>query len=101
LTEANIFGLWTDILNDELNYLHKKFDSADIQAVLSGNCKKLVRPDFITQEFKADEKKFAQLQMPAQTKINSKTDSPANQPQGAWYRGVLHFGVLLHDLVQV
>ena len=33
--------------------------------------------------------------------INCKTPFKPNQPLGAFYRGVLHFGVLLHDLVEV
>ena len=44
---------------------------------------------------------FSILSMPMSNQINLKTLFPPNQPLGAFYRGVMHFGVLLHDLVEV
>jgi len=32
--------------------------------------------------------------------INIKTTWPPNQPKGAWYRAVLHFGVFLMNFVE-
>ena len=58
-------------------------------------------PDYFNHEFKEDEQIFSSLSMPMSNQINLKTLFPPNQPLGAFYRGVLHFGVLLHDLVEV
>lgn len=37
LTEAKVYGIWTDILEVELKYISDKFAEADIQRTLGGS----------------------------------------------------------------
>jgi hypothetical protein len=38
--------------------------------------------------------------MPYFYQIQQKSNSVANQPQGAWYRGTLHFGIELNRIIE-
>ncbi len=38
--------------------------------------------------------------MPFADYIQLKSESEANKPKGALYRGTLHFGILLHKFIQ-